>query len=66
MLRKRIGSAIEEIDVLSAIPPTARNVLKLPSGVILRAITLEIIIRVSSQCSLQDTSFCEFAVRGHF
>lgn len=43
MLRKRIESAIEEIDVLSAIPPTARNVLKLPSGVILRAITVEII-----------------------
>jgi len=43
MFRKRIGSAAEEIDVLSAIPPTARNVLKLPSGVILRAIVIEII-----------------------
>lgn len=45
ILRKRTGSAAEKIDdSLSTIPPTARSVLKLPSGVILRAIAVEIIL----------------------
>jgi len=34
----------EEIDVLSAIPSAARSVLKLPSGVVLRMIAIEIIL----------------------
>lgn len=66
ILRKRTGSAAEEIDVLSTIPPTARSVLKLPSGVILRAIAVEIILACLLRRACKTLHFANPLSKGTF